>query len=69
MYSLFEFNPVMIAVVSCTICGSPSSGITVTRYPVILVAPPARDGVFQVILIEDSVTSLISIEFGLSNTV
>ena len=33
-----------------------------------LVAPPARGGASQVILIENSVTSVMSVEFGLFNT-
>ena len=65
MYSLFEINPVRFVVVSCTIDVLRSSGMTATRYPVMLVAPPARDGAFQVILIEDSVISSMAVDFGL----
>ena len=68
MYSLFEINPVKFEAVPCTIGGSPSSGMTVTRYSVILVAPPARDGASQIILIKDSVTFLMTVDFGLSNS-
>ena len=69
VYSVFEVNPVMSTVVSCTLDESPSSGETVTRYPVMVFAPPPGTGAFQLIRSDDSVTSLIMGEIGLSKTV
>ena len=69
VYSLFEVNPVMTAIVPCISGASPSSGKIVTRYPVTVVAPPPRDGAIQLTLIDESVTSLMTTDVGLSKTI
>ena len=66
VYSLLAVNPVMLAVVPCTSGRSPSSGETVTTYPVMVFASPPKSGAFQLILMDDSVTLLMMDELGLS---
>ena len=69
VYSLFEVNPVMFALVPCTLRSLPSSGDTDTRYPVLVFASPPNDGSSQLILIDDFVTLLMLDECGWSKTI
>ena len=59
----------MFVVVRSTIGLSPSSGKSVTKYPNMEFAPPPRDGVSQLIVTDDSVTSLMTAEIGWSKTI
>ena len=68
VYSLFEVNPVMVALVSCTSGKSPSLGETATKYCHMICASPFKNGSSQLILIDDSVTLLMMDERGLSKT-
>ena len=67
VYSLFEVNPMMIAVVPCT--SGKTSGKTVTKYENMIFASPFKNGSSQLILIDDSVTLSMLGERGLSKTV
>ena len=69
VYSLFEVNPIIVALVPCTSEKSPSLGETVTKYRNMVFAFPFINGLSQLILIDDSVTLLMMDERGLSKTI